>query len=187
MFFGKEDLDCNLIPTKEDVLKQITIPFQQGIGQKFRQPSGAGIDFSMFDEAELTKMNDAEVYPLIVKAEAHPSENTEAEANHTGNSQITMAVFERKEKGEWHAQVIKQILWVNRVRYELQEIYGIGSTAGGGLDENDSGKDCVICLSEPRDTTVLPCRHMVCPSYFLILFNFFLGVTKERWKWMLSY
>ena len=22
------------------------------------------------------------------------------------------------------------------------------------------GRECVICLSEPRDTTVLPCRHM---------------------------
>jgi hypothetical protein len=23
-----------------------------------------------------------------------------------------------------------------------------------------SGSECVICLTEPRDTTVLPCRHM---------------------------
>eukprot|EP00475_Leptophrys_vorax_P003413 TRINITY_DN12013_c0_g1_i1.p1 TRINITY_DN12013_c0_g1~~TRINITY_DN12013_c0_g1_i1.p1 ORF type:complete len:502 (+),score=25.50 TRINITY_DN12013_c0_g1_i1:121-1626(+) len=33
-----------------------------------------------------------------------------------------------------------------------------------GADEEDDdevdGKDCVICLSAPRDTTVLPCRHM---------------------------
>lgn len=26
--------------------------------------------------------------------------------------------------------------------------------------EDLEGSDCVICMSEPRDTTVLPCRHM---------------------------
>lgn len=50
---------------------------------------------------------------------------------------------------------------MNGIRYELQEIYGIGNTVDGDeLDGNDPGKECVICLSEPRDTTVLPCRHM---------------------------
>lgn len=122
----------------------------------------------MFDEVALTKVN-AEIYPIIVRAEARPADSSEAEANPTGNSQITMAVFEKKEEGGFHVQVIKQILWVNRVRYELQEIYGIGSTVAG--DETDSGKECVICLSEPRDTTVLPCRHMVCSEYYPILFS----------------
>ncbi|CAO2179935.1 unnamed protein product [Urochloa humidicola] len=41
-----------------------------------------------------------------------------------------------------------------------KEIYGIGNTADENNDEDESGKECVICLSEPRDTTVLPCRHM---------------------------
>lgn len=122
----------------------------------------------MFDEAALTKVN-AEIYPIIVRAESCPADDSEAEANPTGNSQITVAVFEKKEEGGFRAQVIKQILWVNRVRYELQEIYGIGSTAAG--DETDSGKECVICLSEPRDTTVLPCRHMVCSEYYSIHFS----------------
>lgn len=157
MFFAKEDLDCNLIVTKERLLKAVTVPFQQGLGQKFRQPAGTGIDFSMFDESELTKGGDAEVYPLVVKAEACLLNNGEQEQ--AGNSQITQAVFE-KDRGQYQVRVMKQILWVNRMRYELQEIYGIGNTVDGDFDGNDSGKECVICLSEPRDTTVLPCRHM---------------------------
>ncbi|GJW72922.1 hypothetical protein Tco_0132292 [Tanacetum coccineum] len=49
------------------------------------------------------------------------------------NSQTTRAVFE-KEKG-------------------------IGNLVDGAdFDGNDPDKECVICLSEPRDTTVLPCR-----------------------------
>ncbi|KAF4369098.1 hypothetical protein G4B88_020876 [Cannabis sativa] len=162
MFFAKEDLDCNLEVTKESLLKPVTVPFEQGLGQKFRQPAGTGIDFSMFDESELIKGNDTEIYPLVVRAEACPLNQNEQEsdASSAGNSQITQAVFE-KDKGVYQVRVMKQILWVNKMRYELQEIYGIGNTVDDGdFDGNDSGKECVICLSEPRDTTVLPCRHM---------------------------
>nr|GEV99839.1 probable E3 ubiquitin-protein ligase LOG2 [Tanacetum cinerariifolium] len=124
-FFAKEGDDCNMTPTKQDLLPPITVAFQQGLGQKFRQESGTGIDLSAFDVSELVK-----------------------------------AVFE-KEKGEYQVRVAKQILWVNGMRYELQEIYGIGNSVDGAdFDGNDPGKECVICLSEPRDTTVLPCRHM---------------------------
>lgn len=164
MFFAKEDADCNLIATKESLFKSVTVPFEKGLGQKFRQPSGTGIDFSMFEEIGLTKEGDIEVYPLVVKAEAFPlnAGERESDGNSAGNSQITQAVFEKKENGEYKVRVMKQILWVNGMRYELQEIYGIGNAVeGDDQNGNDSGKECIICLSEPRDTTVLPCRHMV--------------------------
>lgn len=144
-------------------LEPVTVHFQQGLGQKFRQPTGTGIDFSTFEESELLKEGDMDVYPLEVKAEASPINQIGADGNPipgTMNSQITKAVFE-KEKGEYQVRVVKQILWVNGMRYELQEIYGIGNSVDGDFDSNDPGKECVICLSEPRDTTVLPCRHMV--------------------------
>ncbi|KAJ7972410.1 RING finger protein [Quillaja saponaria] len=161
MFFAKEGEDCNLNPTKEN-LSPVTIHFQQGLGQKFRQPIGAGIDFSMFEESELLKVGGVDVYPLTVKAEAssvNEEGSNETPVSDTTNSQITQAVFE-KEKGEYRVRVVKQILWVNNMRYELQEIYGIGNSVEADVDGNDAGKECVICLSEPRDTTVLPCRHM---------------------------
>lgn len=66
--------------------------------------------------------------------------------------------------------------------YELQEIYGIdgsvtaapkternGAAGDGQTDSTQPAKDeieipegaeCIICLCEPRNTTVLPCRHM---------------------------
>jgi E3 ubiquitin-protein ligase MGRN1 len=166
LFFAKEGDGCVLNATKENVLAPITINFQQGLGQKFRQPSGTGINFSMFEESELLKVGEIDVYPVAVKADASSSEangsnETPTSSNKTNtNSQITQAVFE-KEKGEFRVKVVKQILWVNGMRYELQEIYGIGTSVESDLDGNDPGKECVICLSEPRDTTVLPCRHMV--------------------------
>lgn len=163
IFFAKEGEDCNLTPMKETLHQPITVNFEQGLGQKFKQPPGTGIDFSIFEEAELLKVGDMDVYPVSVKAEAAPPVNQSGSDGNptpgTTNSQITHAVFE-KEKGEYQVRVVKQILWVNGMRYELQEIYGIGNSVDGDFDGNDPGKECVICLSEPRDTTVLPCRHM---------------------------
>ncbi|KAK2972137.1 hypothetical protein RJ640_007198 [Escallonia rubra] len=162
IFFAKEGEDCQLTPMKENLFPPVTVHFQQGLGQKFRQPSGTGIDFSMLEDTELMKVDDMDVYPLAVKAEACPvNESVSVENPDLGcnNSQITQAVFE-KEKGEFKVRVVKQILWVNGMRYELQEIYGIGNSVDADFDGNDPGKECVICLSEPRDTTVLPCRHM---------------------------
>uniref|UniRef100_J3L002 RING-type domain-containing protein n=1 Tax=Oryza brachyantha TaxID=4533 RepID=J3L002_ORYBR len=40
------------------------------------------------------------------------------------------------------------------------EIYGIENTANKNALEDDSGKECIVCLSETRDTAVLPCWHM---------------------------
>ncbi|KAI4349158.1 hypothetical protein L6164_009790 [Bauhinia variegata] len=160
-FFAKEDEGCNLTPTKENCAP-VTLHFEQGLGQKFRQPVGTGIDFSIFEESELLKAGNLDVYPLAVKADASLVSNHESNETPTSgatNSQITQAVFE-KERGEFRVKVVKQILWVNGKRYELQEIYGIGNSVENDVDGNDPGKECVICLSEPRDTTVLPCRHM---------------------------
>ena len=73
------------------------------------------------------------------------------------------------DEKEWFVvSVLKQKIWVDGVSYELQEIFGIehcstGTPLDGGDgdgDEGDSGKECVVCMSEPRDTTALPCRHM---------------------------
>ncbi|KAJ7972408.1 RING finger protein [Quillaja saponaria] len=161
MFFAKEGEDCNPNPTKEN-LSPVTIHFLQGLGQKFRLPIGAGIDFSMFDESELLKVVSVDVYPLTVKVEASSVNlegSNETPVSDTINSQTTQAVFE-KEKGEYRVRVVKQILWVNNMRYELQDIYGIGNSVEADVDGNDAGKECVICLSEPRDTAVLPCRHV---------------------------
>eukprot|EP00252_Welwitschia_mirabilis_P026072 TRINITY_DN8367_c0_g1_i1.p1 TRINITY_DN8367_c0_g1~~TRINITY_DN8367_c0_g1_i1.p1 ORF type:complete len:374 (+),score=72.33 TRINITY_DN8367_c0_g1_i1:247-1368(+) len=168
-FFAKEGANCSLTAMKPNIFQPLKIPFGKGLGQKFCQPSGSGIDLSFFEESELTNVGEDEVFPLVIRADATSTQLANDTPNEkcigdplpkSVNSQITQAVFEKKENGEYRAKVVKQILWVDGVRYELQEIYGIGSSAGSEFDSNDPGKECVICMSEPRDTAVLPCRHM---------------------------
>lgn len=57
-------------------------------------------------------------------------------------------------------RVLKQRVHVEGKTYELNEIYGsAGGAAPATVDDDDAG-DCVVCLTEKRTTTVLPCRHM---------------------------
>eukprot|EP00929_Paragymnodinium_shiwhaense_P114961 TRINITY_DN83522_c0_g1_i1.p1 TRINITY_DN83522_c0_g1~~TRINITY_DN83522_c0_g1_i1.p1 ORF type:complete len:282 (+),score=71.57 TRINITY_DN83522_c0_g1_i1:85-930(+) len=66
------------------------------------------------------------------------------------------------------AKVLKQKAIVRGQEYVLQEIYGLAELSkdsGDNHDEASAGEPCVICLSEPRTTAVLPCSHLcVCAT-----------------------
>ncbi|KAF0918027.1 hypothetical protein E2562_021718 [Oryza meyeriana var. granulata] len=162
-FFAQEDDECALKATKENLLQPVTLPFKEGRGQEFKQPCGSGIDLSLFEESEVTNVGEGGVFPVAFKVEMDVSGNQESKGAHeTEESKylVKYAIFVKKDNAEYGVHVVQQILWVNGIRYVLQEIYGIGNTADKNANEDDSGKECVVCLSEPRDTTVLPCRHM---------------------------
>lgn len=76
-------------------------------------------------------------------------------------SQTTFASI-TKEGDAWNVHVVKQKLWVDGVSYVLQEIYGLENASTSGTNGTDTNEEqlCVICLSNRKDTTALPCRHM---------------------------
>ncbi|KAB2599494.1 E3 ubiquitin-protein ligase LOG2 [Pyrus ussuriensis x Pyrus communis] len=54
----------------------VTVHFEHGMGQKFRQPLGIGINFLMFEDTKLLKIVDLDICLIDVKAEAsHPAPN----------------------------------------------------------------------------------------------------------------
>jgi hypothetical protein len=97
-------------------------------------------------------------------------------------SQFTYAEVVRSlvddKPADYGIKVLKQRLQVGNDLYDLEDIYGLpadaapsgaGEHTGGepiegslaGLSAgHDEGEDCVICLAEPRNTLVMPCRHM---------------------------
>ena len=86
-----------------------------------------------------------------------------AEQQPWAQSQTTFAALHKEEDGSWSVRVLKQKIWVEGTSYELQEIYGLehaGGRKAASAAEEAEERLCVICLVNPRDTTVLPCRHM---------------------------
>lgn len=165
-YFAKEEQDGRFVPVFPEAHLPVNIPFQKGLGQKFRQPLGTGIDLGFFELDDLSKPSPGEVFPLVIVAETClavdlTDEHNDSVSKPPNNMQVTQAVLEKKNGEDFQVRVIRQILWVDGVRYELREIYGIGSSAAEGFDDSDPGKECVICMTEPKDTAVLPCRHMV--------------------------
>ncbi|XP_058077772.1 probable E3 ubiquitin-protein ligase LUL4 [Magnolia sinica] len=162
-YFAKEGTNCSFSPQYPDITP-VRIPFQKGLGQKLRQPSGTGIDLGFFALDDLLKPAPDDVYPLVISAEAcsspsFPTDEQLAQSPPT-HAQITQAVIEKKHNEPFQVKVIKQILRFDGVRYELRELFGMVNPSEAEFDDSDPGKECVICLSEPKDTAVLPCRHV---------------------------
>lgn len=165
-YFAQEDAKGDLSPVYKDMYTPNRCPFQKGVGQKFRQPSGSGIDLGFFELDDLSKPLNGDVFPLVIYAEACPQRlQTDEQVGAATCAQITQAVIQKANDESFQVKVIKQILWANGERYELQQIFGLVDSAEAKAESNDDnaddmGKECVICLSEPRNTAVLPCRHM---------------------------
>lgn len=58
--------------------------------------------------------------------------------------------------GKTRAEVVCQLIRSNSQVLELREVFGSEPAAG----DDSTRQDCIVCQSEPRDTAVLPCRHM---------------------------
>eukprot|EP00271_Cylindrocystis_brebissonii_P006464 TRINITY_DN19256_c0_g1_i1.p1 TRINITY_DN19256_c0_g1~~TRINITY_DN19256_c0_g1_i1.p1 ORF type:complete len:382 (+),score=59.60 TRINITY_DN19256_c0_g1_i1:1492-2637(+) len=173
-FLAREGESLSFTSLRPDLYTPIRVPFPQGLSQTFKQAPGTGIDLSKFSQAELALDGRGDAFTLVVRTEAVPRNAPPDTPNGLDappgakltkwlQSQVTYGALEIIE-GEVRVKVLKQKIWVDGVRYELKEIYGLEHFKGGDAtadDANDSGKECVICLSAKRDTTVLPCRHMV--------------------------
>ncbi|KAJ8451993.1 hypothetical protein Cgig2_016574 [Carnegiea gigantea] len=138
-------------------LRGVKVPFQEGAGQRFRQPSGTGVNLRHYDVEALGKPSADGASPLVIFAEVTSSSQA---AETSERAQITHAVIERQNDGSFNVKVIKQIVSIDGEEYEVRELYGIGSSSAEGFNDDDPGKECVICMTEPKNTAVMPCRHL---------------------------
>lgn len=63
----------------------------------------------------------------------------------------------------FNCKLVKQFLQIGRQVYELNDVFDLAADDVSG-DENEENEMCVICMFSPKDTTILPCRHM-CTCY----------------------
>uniref|UniRef100_A0A8C8H6C7 E3 ubiquitin-protein ligase n=1 Tax=Oncorhynchus tshawytscha TaxID=74940 RepID=A0A8C8H6C7_ONCTS len=135
---------------QDSSLQSETVHFKRGVCQQFCLPSHS-INLSEWADEELLFDMDKDVFPMVVQATVDEGED------HMGHSHVLLATFEKVRSFKSD---------VDGVSYLLQEIYGIenkyNSQESKVADDeiSDNSAECVVCLSDVRDTLILPCRHL---------------------------
>ncbi|XP_040845561.1 E3 ubiquitin ligase RNF157 isoform X2 [Ochotona curzoniae] len=144
---------------KDSSLQSETVHYKRGVCQQFCLPSHT-VDPSEWAEEELGFDLDREVYPLVVHAVVDEGDE------YFGHCHVLLGTFEKHTDGTFCVKPLKQKQVVDGVSYLLQEIYGIENkynTQDSKVAEDevsDNSAECVVCLSDVRDTLILPCRHL---------------------------
>nr|XP_033818851.1 E3 ubiquitin-protein ligase MGRN1 isoform X3 [Geotrypetes seraphini] len=144
--------------TKNPSLQSETVHYKRGVNQQFSLPSFK-IDFSEWKDDELNFDLDKGIFPVVIQAVVDEGDEI------TGHAHVLLAAFEKHVDGSFSVKPLKQKQIVDRVGYLLQEIYGIENknnqeTKPADDENSDNSNECVVCLSDLRDTLILPCRHL---------------------------
>ncbi|XP_058426118.1 E3 ubiquitin-protein ligase MGRN1 isoform X4 [Diceros bicornis minor] len=145
---------------KNPALQSETVHYKRGVSQQFSLPSFK-IDFSEWKDDELNFDLDRGVFPVVIQAVVDEGDVVEV----AGHAHVLLAAFEKHVDGSFSVKPLKQKQIVDRVSYLLQEIYGIENknnqeTKPSDEENSDNSNECVVCLSDLRDTLILPCRHL---------------------------
>ncbi|RWS30952.1 RING finger protein 157-like protein [Leptotrombidium deliense] len=146
--------------------------FKKGANQQFSQCSHV-FDPSIYDEDDLMyrafdEQGNFDVtvsFPIVIQCVAQEGEEPR-------QSHSLIAVVEKNNDNSYSIKPFKQKMFIDGLCYLFQEIYGIENknvTTVRNSENNfispddeieDNGSECVICMSDSRDTLILPCRHL---------------------------
>eukprot|EP00055_Hartaetosiga_balthica_P015666 m.94454 g.94454 ORF g.94454 m.94454 type:complete len:483 (-) comp8922_c0_seq22:3438-4886(-) len=129
---------------------------EEGFNIVFSEPMFVVKGLSQESDFEHHVIGQSMHFPLVIQVTA-----LAAKAKH---SQVTYCSF-TKSGESFGLQFIAQKLNIDGVSYLMREIYGLDKheiTHSDGDDDSDMDEEgeCVVCLCNPIDSLVLPCRHM---------------------------
>uniref|UniRef100_A0A8C8DD05 E3 ubiquitin-protein ligase n=1 Tax=Oryzias sinensis TaxID=183150 RepID=A0A8C8DD05_9TELE len=140
---------------QDSSLQSETVHFKRGVCQQFCLPSHT-VNLSEWADDELLFDVDKEIFPMVVQAVVDE-----------GDGELGCLRSVKDEDIQVNISLVSlQNIWVDGVSYLLQEIYGIenkyNSQESKVADDeiSDNSAECVVCLSDVRDTLILPCRHL---------------------------
>jgi hypothetical protein len=150
----KELLDAPIVETR-----RITV----GMGHVYESPP---LDLKQWPFDQLTY--DAERpkdVPIAVKLEADVEDGEQPSIQYTYISVHSVPSDSPSSGPQLSTNVYSQKLQYGEQCFVLHEVFGVNSKFKDEAEVEGGNSDCVICLTEPRDTAVLPCRHMCFCSY----------------------
>ena len=131
--------ECYFIDTQR-YPAPVTIIFQAGLEQDCSQ--NISFDLTKYSLHELT-FTDRKTYPVIIEMRTNDSATI---------IESTYVKF-RLSGSQWQAELIKQKFTFSDFVFEISEIYG-------HIGHEEEIKECVVCLTNPKETLVVPCEHM---------------------------
>lgn len=158
-YFCTEEITANGVTytPKDASMNSETYHYKKGVNQQFSQVSHV-FDPSKYSEEMLNYKFESEIIPIVIQCVAEEGEEPR-------QSHAVFAVVEKNIDSTYSLKPLKQKLFVDGLCYLLQEIYGIENKnvnlIKDATDDDDvDGSDCVICMSDARNTLILPCRHL---------------------------
>uniref|UniRef100_A0A8D2Q7F8 E3 ubiquitin-protein ligase n=1 Tax=Varanus komodoensis TaxID=61221 RepID=A0A8D2Q7F8_VARKO len=117
---------------RDNSLQSETVHYKRGVCQQFCLPSHT-VDPSEWTEEELGFDLDREVYPMVVLAV------------HADGSFCVKPLKQKQVVSVWLAYNCGLLCFSTQVAED---------------EVSDNSAECVVCLSDVRDTLILPCRHL---------------------------
>jgi len=154
MYFCQEEATAHGLSykSKDPSLSSETFLYKAGPNQSFSQSSHI-FRPSKYPAGDLVFSPDRRDIPVVVHCVA-------LEGPQPRQSQATLAAVERQPDGGHFLKPLKQRHFMAGLTYLLQELYGIENKGEQETDTAYDGAECVICMSDLRDTLILPCRHL---------------------------
>uniref|UniRef100_A0A6B2E760 RING-type E3 ubiquitin transferase n=1 Tax=Phlebotomus kandelakii TaxID=1109342 RepID=A0A6B2E760_9DIPT len=157
-YFCSEEVSSGAVSflSRDSALSSETYHFKRGVNQLFSQSSHVFTP-SLFPDDDLSYNTERDVVPIAIHCVVEEGLE-EHRQSHT-----TICVVDHHTDGTYVLRALKQKIFVDGLSYLLQEIYGIENkniNKSSSDDENEGNSECVICMSDGRDTLILPCRHL---------------------------
>lgn len=128
--------------------------YGEGITQVFRTTDNNFLDTSDRTDIDFAYNEQESRYPIIIIIQAN--EGQEIENNKDSiTQQMICATIAKSVSGDSHDILsIEQTVLYDGLSYTIHDIFGLDHNSAVPPDE------CVICMTEMKDTVVLPCRHL---------------------------
>mmetsp|Transcript_9608 Transcript_9608/g.15744 ORF Transcript_9608/g.15744 Transcript_9608/m.15744 type:complete len:303 (-) Transcript_9608:74-982(-) len=118
------------------------------------------IDVGQFSVPDLLYHKGSDTTPVVVELSRSPQVESETSNCKLADSQCVYFTLAKSQE-EFAIKELQRSVVVEKRIYIVKEMYGSLATGEEiATNELDTSKECVVCLSESRNTTILPCMHM---------------------------